>query len=134
MDRARRKTDKRLQDLERNMRSLYANDDSLYRASKKIVDYLENLSQQEKALYEKYLNEKDKDIKAEYKKRYMGEMTRHTLQDKTFQKLVADYSRALSDVNQKAIDLVNAEIEDTYIDNYNEVATECRKVGIRVDA
>ena len=62
----------------------------------------------------------------------MDEIRKHTIDSKEYQKLSQAVVDALAACNQKALDATNAEMPEIYAVNYNQVATECREVGIDV--
>ena len=63
----------------------------------------------------------------------MKEVRYLTTGSKQYRKLVKRFTEVMADVNQKALDIVNDTMTDIYCMNYNEVATECKKVGIKVN-
>ena len=60
-------------------------------------------------------------------------MMKLTLQNKAYKKLCSEISLAMANVNAKATDMTNEFVDNIYMLNYNEVAEDCKKVGIRVN-
>lgn len=133
MDRARNKTDKRLAKLERRVTRLYAESPSLSRMQKEFKEYMTEVKAQTADLYDAYVNA-EPDTKAEAKDAYTAEVKRLTVQNKHYKKLVKKIAAAMAHVNQEALAMINAEMVDVYATNYNAIAADCRKVGIKVHA
>ena len=131
-DRARTETEKRLDTLEKDIDALFSHDKTLNSAMNALQKYLARVQKLTEASYKAYTSETDKDIKAEAKKAYMDEICKHTIDSKEYQKLSQAVVDALAACNQKALDATNAEMPEIYAVNYNQVATECREVGIDV--
>lgn len=131
-DRARTETEKRLDTLEKGIDALFSHDKTLNSAMTALQKYLARVQKLTEASYKAYTSESDKDIKAEAKKAYMDEIRKHTIDSKEYQKLSQAVVDALAACNQKALDATNAEMPEIYAVNYNQVADECREVGIDV--
>ena len=133
MDEARKATENRLDGLEKGINALFSHDKTLNSAMNALQKYLDKVQKLTEASYKAYMNESDKDIKAEAKKAYMDEIRKHTIDSKEYQKLTEAVVDALARVNEKALAATNAEMPEIYAVNYNQVATECREVGIDVE-
>ena len=48
-------------------------------------------------------------------------------------RIIKEFTRVLAQVNQKALDVVNGTLPEVYAVSYNNVADECRRVGIKVN-
>ena len=133
MDKARKKTDKILKDLERRVKEVYANDPSLLRIQKKYDQYMKRVDKLTKEDYKAYERESDINTRKKLKKVYTDHVSSLTSKNKEYKKLISEFSRILADVNQKALDLVNDEMTDIYVLNYNQVADQCKKIGVEVN-
>lgn len=133
MDKARQKTDRLLNDLERRIAKVYAEDPSLRRIQKKYNAYMDRVDRLTHDAYLAYKNADNTNSQDELKKVYMEQLRSLTLDNKQFKSLTNEITRIMADVNQSALDLVNAEMSEIYTINYNQVSSECRKVGIKVD-
>lgn len=132
MDRARTKTDKKLNQMEREIGRIYENDPALLRALSKYQRYMQSVEDNTKDLYEEYINADD-DHKDEAKKAYTDRVKQLTQGNKTYRSIVNAFVRTLATVNQKAVDVANNSMTEVYAINYNQVAVDCKKVGIKVD-
>lgn len=132
MDRARQKTDKILSDLERRIDSIYESDPSLKRIQKKYARYMQSVEAKTKDAYLAYQNA-DASDRDRLKRAYAEEVELLTLRNKTYRGIVKEFSRIMADVNQEALDLVNEEMSTIYAINYNQIAVDCRKIGITVN-
>lgn len=132
-DRARQKTDKQLNQIERAIGRIYQNDPALNRIKKKYMAYMKDVEEATKDAYTAYKNEIDTKRKAELKKAYMDEVKALTLENKKYKSIVSEFTRIMAGVNQQAIAVANSEMKKIYIENYNQVAVDCREAGIRVN-
>lgn len=133
MDKVRKKTDKQLKSMERKIDKVYSDNLALRRMIKKYDAYMKGVQKQTEALYKAYVNETDIELKQEYKKAYMDEIKALTLQSKEYKKLIDEFTTVMAQVNQEAVDIVNDQISEIYAENYNQVADECERVGIKVN-
>jgi uncharacterized protein YegL len=133
LDKARQKTDKRLAKMERDISRMYRMHPALIAIRKEFAKYMKMVQKKTRSSYDAYINETDPDKKQELKKIYSDEVKKLTLQSKDFQKLVKKITKTMAKVNQDALDIVNNEMVPVYTDNYNQVAEECKKVGIKVN-
>ena len=133
MDFARKQTDKRLDKMEREIGRVYADSPALKRIKKEYAKYMKMVQERTKGLYKAYSDETDQDIKAEAKKAYMDAVRSLTVDSKEYNALVKKFVQIMAQVNQQALDITNDAMTDVYTLNYNQVATECRRVGIKVD-
>lgn len=132
-DKARQKTDKRLKEMEKKIGRMYRMHPALIEVRKEYAKYMKMVQKRTESSYKAYINETDKDIKEDLKHVYMDELRGLTIQSKRYNKLVKKIVKTMAKVNQDALDIVNAEMVPIYTDNYNQVAEECRKVGIEVN-
>lgn len=132
-DRARQKTDKMLRDLERRVRAVYESDPSLRRIQAKYNKYMESVASQTKEAYWDFQNETDTNTKQTLKKKYIEDVKKLTIQNRVYKDMISEFTRIMASVNQSALDLVNAEMEEIYALNYNQLAVDCRKIGIKVN-
>lgn len=133
MDKAKQKSDKKLRAMEQDISRVYENNPALLEVEKEYADYMRKVEKQVKTLYEAFQDETDINIKAEKKKAYIDELERLTLKSKAYNNLVKKITSVLAKVNQEALDIVNAKMIGIYTDNYNQVAVDCKKVGIKVN-
>jgi len=133
VDRARAQTDKKLNQMEREIGRIYENDPALKRIEKEYAKYMKMVEKRTEAAYKAYMEEDDAEAKADLKKAYSDEVRALTLDSKEYKKLVKRITSTLSEVNQKAVDVANNAMADIYMLNYNQVAVDCRKAGIKVN-
>lgn len=133
MDKTRIQTNKKLNKTEREIGRIYKSDPALKRIIREYMDYMKTVKEKTQESYDAYMNETDQDKKEDLKKEYMKEVRYLTTGSKRYRKLVKRFTEVMADVNQKALDIVNDTMTDIYCMNYNEVATECKKVGIKVN-
>ena len=133
MDRARQATDKKLQAMEDEIGRIYANSPALKRIRKEYAEYMKMVQKRTESSYKAYMDETDPDTKKDLKKAYTDEVRSLTLESKEYNKLIKKFTEVMAQVNQEALNVVNGEMVDIYVENYNQVAVECRRVGIEVD-
>lgn len=133
LDRARQKTDKRLNKIEKEIGRMYRTHPALLEVQKEFANYMKMVEKKTAKSYKAYVDETDSEKKAELKKEYASEVEELTLKSKVYNKLVTKIVRALAIVNQEALDIVNDAMIGIYVDNYNQVAVDCKKVGIKVN-
>lgn len=85
-----------------------------------------------KSDYEAFINETDKNTKEELKKAYSDKILDLTIHSAKYKAVKKNFIKNLSAVNQQALNVINNETASIYAENYNQVAVECRRVGIRV--
>jgi len=132
-DRARKKTDKMLRGMERRVRAVYSSDPSLLRMQKKYENYMESVKLATQESYEAYKNAPAGDERDRLKQAYVKEVRDLTINNRLYKDLISEFTRVMAQVNQTALDIVNSEMEDVYMVNYNQVAVDCKKVGIKVE-
>lgn len=132
-DRARQKTDKQLAGMERRIAKVYSSSLALRRIQKKYDAYMKSVQKQTEDSYRAYKDEADSDIKQELKKAYMDEVKALTLQSREYKRIVDEFAQVMAEVNQQAVDVANDEVTSIYVTNYNQVADECKRVGITVN-
>lgn len=134
MDKARQKTERLLKNLEKRVKAVYANDPQLKMIQREYDKYMEMVANDTKSLYTEYKNAKTDEEKAKCKKAYSDAVKKKTFGSYRYKMIVKKFTRIMADVNQKALDLANAEMNEVYAVNYNQVAVDCREVGIEVNA
>ena len=132
-DRARAETERRLDKVEKQIGGVYSNSPALLSVQKEYARYMAKVKKRTEAAYKAYLDEDDKDIKAEKKEAYQAELRRYTLESKEYKQLVDKITSTLAQVNQDALDIVNDATLGVYCINYNQVAVDCKEVGIKVN-
>ena len=133
MDRARQLTDKKLKNVESKIGRIYINDPALKRIKKKYMRYMKKVQKQTESSYNAYINETDKDIKEDLKCAYVDEIEGLTIRSVEYNKIIKEFTQIMAKTNQKALDVVNKSMAEVYCINYNQIATECKRVGIRVN-
>lgn len=132
-DRARKKTEKLLIRLERRVKAVYANDPQLKKVQKEYERYMMDVKDSTYRSYLAYKKAETEEDKRRLKKEYTDEVKKLTLENKTYKAIIKKFTKEMARVNQKALDLVNAEMSNIYMVNYNQMAVECRKLGIKVN-
>lgn len=133
MDRARQATDKKLQAMEDEIGRIYANSPALKRIRKEYSEYMKMVQKRTESSYKAYMDETDPDTKKDLKKAYTDEVRSLTLESKEYNKLIKKFTEVMAQVNQEALNVANGAMVDIYVENYNQVAVECRRVGIEVN-
>jgi hypothetical protein len=133
MDKARNRTDKILTQMERRINEVYTRSPALLRIQKKYNKYMQEVSVATYEAYMAYQNEPMGDNRDRLKKAYMSEVRGYTLDNKRYLSIVSEFTEIMADVNQQALDIVNAEMPEIYMLNYNQIADACKKVGIKVN-
>lgn len=133
MDRARSKTNKLLKELEQRISEIYVTDPSLLYVQKRYHSYMDMVKRCTEDSYDAYINETDPNKKEKLKKVYTDKVRALTLKSLEYKSLVDEIVRTMSDVNQRALDVTNNVMTDVYTLNYNQVAVDCKKVGINVN-
>ena len=133
MDFARKTSEERLKNAEKAIGRVYEEHSALLDIEKEFMKYMNAVKERTQGAYRAYVDETGVTRKAELKKAYEDEVKRLTANSKQFNGIVARFTKALADANQSALDLVNEQMAEIYAVNYNQVATECKRVGIEVN-
>ena len=131
-DKARAKSDLILEGIEKKMGRIYDTDPALIKIEKKLVKYLDKVEADVDDLYKAYKNA-DPDNKAESKKAYEDAVRKRTLESKEYAGITKEFAEALAGANKKALDVANDAMIEVYTVSYNQVAEECKRVGIKID-
>ena len=132
-DKARTQTDKKLRQMERDIGRVYRLHPALLAVEKEYAKYMGVVQKKTKAEYRAYMDEDDPDIKAEKEKAYMRKVRELTMESTQYNKIVKKIVGVLAEVNQQALDISNKAMPEIYAINYNQVAEDCKKVGIKVN-
>lgn len=132
-DKARTQTDKKLRQMERDIGRVYRLHPALLAVEKEYAKYMGMVQEKTKAEYRAYMDEDDPDIKAEKEKAYMRKVRELTMESTQYNKIVKKIVGVLAEVNQQALDISNKAMPEIYAINYNQVAEDCKKVGIKVN-
>ena len=132
-DKARQKTDKRLENMEREMGRIYRSDPALKNIRKEYNAYMKSVSEKTKDIYDAYKNETNQEEKKHLKKEYEDAVLSLTIYNKKYKQIIESFTSELARVNQEALDIVNRNMVEVYVENYNAIAEECKSVGIKVD-
>ena len=128
-DRGRTQADKILGRTEKAMGRIYNEDPALVKIQKRLAKYLDGVKKDTQALYDAY----KADGGREAKKAYEDALREKTIDSKEYNAIIKEFTRILGQVNQKALDVVNSTMPEVYAVSYNNVADECRRVGIKVN-
>ena len=128
-DRGRTQADKILGKTEKTMGRIYNEDPALVKIQKRLAKYLDGVRKDTQALYDAY----KADGGREAKQAYEDAVREKTLGSKEYNAIIKDFTKVLADVNQKALDVVNGSMADVYVVSHNNVADECKRVGIKVN-
>lgn len=90
------------------------------------------VDKQTKTLYLKFTQETDPEKKAELKQAYADKVKELTLGSKAYRNIVDMFCDALAEANQEGLNVANDAMAYVYVENYNQVAVDCRKAGIKV--
>ena len=132
-DKARTQTDKKLRQMERDIGRVYRLHPALLAVEKEYAKYMGMVQEKTKAEYRAYMDEDDPDIKTEKEKAYMRKVRELTMESTGYNKIVKKIVGVLAEVNQQALDISNKAMPEIYAINYNQVAEDCKKVGIKVN-
>lgn len=133
MDRTREQTDKTLAKMERRIKSVYSENSDLKRVKKKYDQYMARVQERTRTAYNAFVHETDTNKRAELKKAYADEIRAYTVESKEYQGLVDEMTDAIAKANEQALAISNSEMFKIYAMNYNQVADDCRKAGIKVN-
>lgn len=126
-DKARIKTDKRLNKIDAEISRMYSTHPALLSVEKKYAEYMNMVKDKTADEYAAYLKD------PEQKQAYINKVRSLTLQSAEYKRLVNRIVDVLADVNQQALNIVNDSMADIYAINYDQVADECKRVGIKVN-
>lgn len=133
MDKARKLTDKKLNSMESEISRVYRKNPAISQIEKKYKAFMDSVQAQTQDLYEAFVKETDPEKRSALKKEYVAEVKHLTLESAEYKRLLKDVTKTLASVNQQALDVSNKAMREIYAINYNQVAEECRRVGIKVD-
>ena len=131
-DKARIQTEKLLSKSEKDIEKVYTSNKELKKAIKEYTKYMERLQKATEGLFKAYKDEEDINAKKDAKNAYIAEILAQTIESKEYQRIISKLTASITKVNQKALDKINEITADIYAINYNQVAEDCRKVGIKV--
>ena len=132
-DRARQKTDKILDHIEANIGRVYTKSPALLQIEKKYGRYMAMVQKRTESAYRDYQNADDQESKEDAKNAYMAQIRRYTIESKEYNAIIREFTQVMAAVNQQALDLSNEAMPEVYAINYDQVAEQCRKVGIKVE-
>jgi len=132
-DKARTQTDKTLELMEKEISRVYNKNPALISVYKEYKQYMDMVQERTEGLYKAYIDESDKNIKLDNKKAYMDAIRALTIESADYRKLVKKIAKAITKVNKQALNIVNGAMQEIYVTNYNQVAVDCEKVGIKVN-
>ena len=132
MDRARTETDRKLNKMESQIGRIYESSPALKRIEREYAEYMKMVQKKTEPAYKAYLDA-DYESKADLKKAYTDEVRALTIDSKDYNKLIKKFTDVMAQVNQEALSVVNHSMSEIYALNYNQVADECKRVGIEVN-
>jgi hypothetical protein len=133
MDEVRKKTDKELKAMELKIGRIYENSPALKSIEKEFMTYMKMVQKKTESSYNAYINETDKNTKEELKHTYTNEVESLTIKSAKYKKLVKKFTKVMAKVNQEALNVANKSMTEIYCMNYNQVAAECKRVGIKIN-
>ena len=113
------------------MSRVSGNSSALNAVTKQVIEYMNKVMKETQAQYDAYINAQEE--KEKHKEEYIKAVKEKTIFSKEYKKLLSKLVGVLAQVNQQALDIANDEMIAIYTDNYNQVAEDCRKVGIKVN-
>lgn len=133
MDEVRKKTDKELKAMESKIGRIYENSPALKHIEKEFMTYMKMVQKKTESSYNAYINETDKDIKEKLKHTYADEVESLTIKSAQYKKLIKKFIKVITKVNQEALNVANKSMTEIYCMNYNQVAAECARIGIKIN-
>jgi flagellar biosynthesis/type III secretory pathway protein FliH len=128
-DQGRTAADKILEQTEKRMGRIYSEDPALVKIQKRLAKYLDGVRKDTQELYEE---RKAHPMDEDARKAYEDAIREKTLGSKEYNAIIKEFVQAITAANQKALDVANGTMVDVYTVSYNNVAEECRRVGIKV--
>lgn len=132
-DKARAQTDKTLELMEKEISRVYNKNPALISVYKEYKRYMDMVQERTEGFYKAYINESDKNIRLDNKKAYMDAIRALTIESADYRKLVKKIAKTITKVNKQALNIANGAMQEIYVTNYNQVAVDCEKVGIKVN-
>lgn len=133
MDKARELTDKKLDKIQREVGRVYKTYPALLAIEKEYSEYMTMVQSETEDSYSAYIHAIGDEEKKALKKAYTDEVKALTINSQEYHDIVKKFTRAMAEANQKALDVINKEMRMVYVENYNQVAEDCRKAGIEVN-
>lgn len=130
-DQARKKTDKKLNEVDREMGRIYKEDSALLAVQKEYAKFMAEVKEKTQAEYDEWKSAPPEDA-ARAKKAYEEAVKDLTLKNPKYKKLLDKITYAIAKANQKALDIANDARYEVYAVNYNQAAEELRKAGIKI--
>lgn len=131
-DNAHRKTDIILQEIEQTIVEIYARDKKLKAIGREYRAYMDFVDNQTDLTRNAFLSADDKISRQEAERAYMDQIWTLTIHSEEYNRIIRDFTHRLAELNQEALDVVNDKLPEIYMINYNQVAEECKRVGIKV--
>ena len=134
MDREHNWTDKKIADIERRIKRVFSDDPALLRLEHEYAAYMADVDRKTEKARERFLNAETAAEKRELKAKYRTNVLDLTINNRRYNEIVDRITTEIARLNQKALDIINSELSAVYAENYNAVAKECRRAGIKVNA
>lgn len=126
-DRARRETDKRLREIEEELKKQYR--EAQAEITAKWNAYMERIQPKLDELYKEYLHA-PAGHKVEARKRYQEALESYTLRNLKYREMVNDVTYRLAHTNEIATAYINGQLPELYAMNYNQPISGLSKTGI----
>ena len=130
-DQARKKTDRKLNEVDREMGRIYKEDSALLAVQKEYAKFMAEVKEKTQAEYDEWKSAPPEDA-VRAKKAYEEAVKDLTLKNPKYKELLDKITYALAIANQKALDIANDARYEVYAVNYNQAAEELRKAGIKI--
>lgn len=127
-DKARIKTDKELELMERHLTKVYTQAQT--EIGEKWEAYMQRAEKRLENLYNAYLSA-PADKKQEYLQKYQDALQNYTLKNKWYRDMVDETTLRLAHVNEIAANYINDQIPHIYTTNYNFIDPELQSLGIK---
>lgn len=127
-DKARRDTDKQLEQMEKELDKIYR--DAQSEITEKWNAYMSKEQSNLDSLRKAYLEAPD-DEKAAAKRAYKNAAIEYTLQNKHYKDMLSDVTDRIADVNDIATRYINDRLVNVYMMNYNQKVDGLSGLGIR---
>jgi hypothetical protein len=132
-DKARQRTERKLDQMEKQIGRVYQKSPALLAVVKELKAYMAGVQKRTETAYNAYKEAEGTDDYDALKNAYMAEIRRYTVDSMEYKAIIKKFVAALAKVNEQATDISNNAMYEVYAINYNQVAEDCRKAGISVN-
>ena len=127
MDKARTETDRKLNKIESQIGRIYESSPALKRIVKEYDAYMKMVQEKTMPEYKAYKET------GEGKQAYTDKVRDLTVNSAEYRRIIEKFTKVMAQVNGEALAVANGSMSEIYALNYNQVADECKRVGIRVN-